>query len=85
MIGSNSTSRAEGGASPLTRKKEQGCIHQVPKKADQKIQSDISYLKSNCEELEENRSTRREADETQGNAGEQFGGHKGKKQQKRSD
>ena len=51
----------------------------------QKIQRDISYLKAKCKELEEEMITSEEADEHQDNAGDQFGGHKGKNNQKRSD
>ena len=42
-------------------------------------------MKSKCKELEENISASEEADEHQDNAGNQFGGCKGKKQQNRSD
>ena len=52
-------------------------------KAAQKIQRDISSLKAKCKELEGKRSTSREEDENEGNAGNQFGGCKGNKQKKR--
>ena len=54
-------------------------------KAAQKIQRDISYLKTKCKKIEENRSASKESDEPQDNAGGHFGGRKGKKQQNKSD
>ena len=42
-------------------------------------------MKAKCKKLEENMSAIEEADEHQDNAGDQFGGRKGKKQQNRSD
>ena len=65
---------------------EKGCIYQVQKKkADQEIQRDVSYLTSKCKQLEEKISASDESDEPQDNAGNQFGDHKGKNQQKISD
>ena len=45
----------------------------------------MSSLKAKCKELEEKMSASEEEDEHQDNAGDQFGGRKGKKQQMRSD
>ena len=55
------------------------------KKSSQKIQGNISFLKAKCKKLEENISAGEEADEQQDNVDNQFGGHKGKKQQKMSE
>ena len=55
------------------------------KKAAQKIQREISSLKAKCTELEEKMSASEEEDEHQDNAASQYGGRKGKNQQKRSD
>ena len=52
-------------------------------KAAQNIQREISSLKLNCKELEENRSANEEADETQDNMGNHFGGRKRKNHKKR--
>ena len=53
-------------------------------KVAQKIQHEISYLKAKYKELEETSISSKEADEPQDNAGDQFGGCKGKNQQKSS-
>ena len=50
------------------------------KKASQKIQREISSFKFKCKDLEGKRSTSGEADETQENVGNKFGGRKVKKQ-----
>ena len=61
--GRDSTSRVEVSTIPSIRKTEQSCIRQVKKnKADQKILRNISSLKVNCKELEENMSASEEAD-----------------------
>ena len=83
--GGDSTSRAEVRAIPLTIKKQRmdASINSKNKTA-QKIQREISYLKSNCKKLEENRSASKESDEPQDNVGDQFGDRTVKNQQKRS-
>ena len=55
------------------------------KKTAEKNQHEISPLKSKCKEPEEKRITSKEADEPQDNVGNQFGGRKGKNQQKSSE
>ena len=82
--GSDSTSRLEGSASPLKRKKQiRDASIKPKKKANQKTQRNISSLKSKCKEPEEKRSASMESDEPQDNVDDQFGGRKGKKQKMR--
>ena len=76
-----------GGRRKYFNKKKQSRAESIKskKKAAQEIQHDISSLKSKCKELEEKMCASEEVDEHQDNAGDQFGGSKGKNQQKRSD
>ena len=82
---SDSTSRAVGEESPTIRKKSRAASINPKKKAAHNIQREISDLKGKCKELEEKRITSEESDEPQENAGDQFGGRKGKNQKNWSD
>ena len=83
--GRGSTSRLEGKRKFFDKKNRAGMHPSSPeKKAAQNIQGNISYLKAKCKECEEKMSASEESYEHQDNVGDQFGGRKGKKQQKRS-
>ena len=77
--------KGEGKHKSFDKKNRAGLHPSSSKKAAQKVQHKISYLKAKCKELEEKRSTRKKADEPQENAGYQFCGRKGKNQKKSSD
>ena len=83
--GGDPTSRAKGSASPLMRKISKAASIKSQKKADQKIQREISYLKAKGKKLEEKRSASEEADEPRDITGDQFGGCKFKEHKKRYD